>query len=107
VIHVPLKSPPKIGGPGSTAAINTTWTTVSIPTLPDGSYPRFVMLTIDSYQYVGLRHLGPGMGFTRGIGLQPDNWPYIFDVHGQTQVMLYRTLAATPTDVHLTPLANQ
>jgi hypothetical protein len=102
----PLKAPPKIGGPGSVQALGTSWTICTLPTLPDGSRARYMMLSWDANTFVHVRAY-PGTGMTRGIALNPARQPYVIDVHGVTAIYGFRYEAGTTADLHMTPLGNQ
>lgn len=102
----PLESPPKIGGPGAAQALGTGWTVCTVPTLPDGTRARYVMLTWDAHTYIHVRAY-PSTGMNRGVALNPARQPYVFDVHGTVAIYGFRYEAGTVTDLHMTPLGNQ
>lgn len=103
----PLKGPPKIGGPGSTVSLNTTFTQVAVPTLPDGTYPRYVLLSWKDPNYVNVRYYElTEFPITEGIALNPYIQPFIFDVSGCSHFYAYRYHATTDPELHITPLGN-
>lgn len=102
-----MKSPPKIiSASASRALVATVAGTVSqaIPTLPDGSRARYLMISTNIQVLIAIGGSTVDAGVVGGVLIRPEGPPMIFDVSGQTHVSVNATGVGT---CWLQALANQ